>query len=103
MEVHGPEGLKQLFTMLRTAFPDWSETIEDLMAEEDRVVFRVTGQGTHQGEFMGIPATGKPVTRPGIDIVRNVDGKLVEHWANIDQLGMMQQLGVIPPPGQSGE
>jgi steroid delta-isomerase-like uncharacterized protein len=98
MEVPGPEGLKQVFTMLRTAFPDWSESVEELIAEGDRVVFRVTGRGTHRGDFMGVPPTGKAVTMPGIDIVRIVDGRLAEHWAQFDQIGMMRQLGVMPAP-----
>jgi steroid delta-isomerase-like uncharacterized protein len=101
MEVSGPDGMKQLFTMLRTAFPDWYETTEDLIAEDDKVVFHVTGHGTHTGEFMGIPPTGKQVTMTGIDIVRIEGGKLVEHWANFDQLGLMQQLGVVPAPEQA--
>jgi predicted ester cyclase len=102
MEVSGPDGIKQLFTMLRGAFPNWYETIEDLIAEGDKVVFRVTGHGTHQGEFMGIPPTGRQVTVKGIDIVSITAGQIVEHWANFDQLGMLQQLGVIPAPEQTG-
>lgn len=101
MEVSGPDGMKQLFTMLRTAFPNWHETVEDMIAEGDKVVFRVTGNGTHKGEFMGIPPTGKQVTMKGIDIVHIEGGKLVEHWANFDQLSLMQQLGVIPAPEQA--
>jgi steroid delta-isomerase-like uncharacterized protein len=102
MEVSTPEGMEQLFTVLRTAFPDWHETTEELIAEGDKVVFRVTGHGTHQGDFMGVPPTGKQVSMSGIDIVRIEDGKLVEHWANFDQMGLLQQLGVIPVPGQGG-
>ena len=101
MQVGGPDGLKQLFTMLRAAFPDWQETLEDLIADGDKVVFRVTGHGTHQGEFMGLPPTGKRVTVAGIDLVRIEAGKLSEHWANFDQLGLLQQLGAIPAPGQA--
>jgi predicted ester cyclase len=103
MEVSGPTGLKQVFTMLRTAFPDWYETTEDMIAEDDKVVFRVTGQGTHQGNFMGIAPTGRQVTMSGIDIVRIEGNKLVEHWAVFDQMGMMQQLGVIPATGQPAQ
>jgi predicted ester cyclase len=98
MEVSGPDGIKQLLGMLRTAFPDWNETIEDLLGEGDKVVFRVIGTGTHKGDWMGIPPTGNKVTVKGIDIVRIEGDKLVEHWANFDALGMMQQLGVIPTP-----
>jgi steroid delta-isomerase-like uncharacterized protein len=100
MEVSGPDGMHQVFSMLRTAFPDWYETIDDLIAEGDKVVFRVTGRGTHRGPFSGIPPMGKQVTMQGIDIVRIADGKLVEHWAIFDQLGMLQQLGAIPRPDQ---
>jgi steroid delta-isomerase-like uncharacterized protein len=100
MEIAGPEGIKRVFAMLRGAFPDWREDIEQLIAEGDRVVFHVTGRGTHRGDFMGIPPTGKAVAMDGIDIVRVEGGKLAEHWAVFDQMGMMQQLGVIPTPGQ---
>lgn len=72
--------------------------IEELIAEEDKVVFRVTGHGTHRGDFMGAPATGRRVSIAGIDIVRLEGGKLVEHWANFDRLGMMQQLGLMAAP-----
>lgn len=100
MEVRGPDGIKGVFAMLRGAFPDWEETTDDLIAEGDRVVFRVTGRGTHQDEFFGIPATGKQVTMAGIDVVRVDAGKMAEHWAIFDQLGLFQQLGAIPAPGQ---
>src|SRR5688572_25828714 len=98
MEVSGPDGIKQLLSMLRTAFPDWNEIIEELLGEGDKVVFRVTGTGTHKGNWMGVPPTGNKVTVKGIDIVRIEGNKMVEHWANFDALGMMQQLGVIPTP-----
>ena len=101
MEVRGPDGMRQVFAMLRGAFPDWHETVEDLIAEGDRVVFRVTGRGTHRGAFFGIPPTGKAVAMVGIDIVRVAGGRLAEHWAVFDQLGLMQQLGAIPAPGQA--
>jgi steroid delta-isomerase-like uncharacterized protein len=93
------EGAKQFLAMLLTAFPDLHETIEDAIAEEDRVVTRSTYRGTHKGEFQGIPPTGKQVTITGIHLTRVADGKMVEDWANFDQLGMLQQLGVIPPMG----
>jgi predicted ester cyclase len=96
MEVSGPENMKGVFQMLRAAFPDWKETVEDLIAEGDRVVFRVTGRGTHQGEFYSIPPTGRRVSMQGIDVVRIEGNRIAEHWAVFDQLGMMQQLGVIP-------
>ena len=70
--------------------------IDDQIAEGDRVVSRWTGTGTHQGEFMGVPATGNKVTVTGIGIDRIEGGKIVEHWEQFDAMGMMQQLGAIP-------
>ena len=97
-DLPGPEGHSQFVTMFRTAFPDLHFTVEDQIAEGDKVVNRVTGRGTHQGEFMGIPPTGKQVTMTGITIDRIDGDKLAESWASWDALGMMQQLGVVPPP-----
>lgn len=96
------EGVKQLTTMLRSAFPDFKATIDDIVAEGDKVVIRQTWSGTHKGEFMGVPPTGKSVSFGVIDIVRIAGGKCVEHWGQMDSMGMMQQLGAIPTPGQSG-
>lgn len=93
----GLEGIKQMFTAFRTAFPDAHQTVEDMIAEGDKVVARVTLTGTQKGAFMGIASTGKKVTVTGIDIVRFANGKAVEHWGNEDDLGMMQQLGALPP------
>ncbi len=98
----GIEGVKQMMAMYRAVFPDMHVTIEDLIAEGDKVVSRYTLRGTQKGNFMGIAPTGKQVTLTGIAIDHRVDGKVVEHWENFDQLGMMQQLGVSPPPGQAG-
>jgi predicted ester cyclase len=98
----GPEGIKQVFTMFRSAFPDLQFTIEDQVAEGDKVVSRLTARGTHQGELMGIPPTGKTVTIGVVDILRIDGGKIVERWGEADLLGMMQQIGVVPPPGQGG-
>ena len=95
----GREGGKAYLGIFLTAFPDTNMTIEDQMADGDRVVTRWTAVGTHTAELMGIPATNKQVTVPGIDIHRIVAGKIVEHWGQFDQMGMMQQLGVIPAPG----
>lgn len=97
----GPEGTKQFAAMLRSAFPDLHFTVEDVIAEGDKVVVRGTMRGTHQAEFMGIAPTGRQVEMSGIDIGRIADGKLVELWSNFDELGMMQQLGVVPAPGQA--
>ncbi len=91
------EGLKQLTAMFRRAFPDGRMAIEDLVAEGDRVVTRKTFRGTHGGELMGIPPTGRAVAIQLIDIVRLADGKAVESWSAADDLGMLQQLGALAP------
>ena len=96
------EGYKQFFAMSRSALPDFHSTLEDLIAEGDKVAERFTARGTHKGEWMGIAPTGKQVTVQGIAIHRITDGKIVENWANMDMLGVMVQLGVVPPPGQAG-
>jgi steroid delta-isomerase-like uncharacterized protein len=93
------EGIKIVTAMFRGAFPDSYFTVEDMVAEGDKVVTRKTFHGTHEGEFMGIPPSGRAVSMGLIDIVRISDGKVVEHWSMGDSLGMMQQLGVIPQPG----
>ena len=100
-EIHGPAGMKQFVASLRAAFPDLQLSIEDQVAEGDRVVTRWTAHGTHTGPFRGIPPTGKPGTMTGIDIDRNVDGRPIECWTNTDDLGLLQQLGVVPAPGES--
>jgi steroid delta-isomerase-like uncharacterized protein len=100
--VHGPEEYKQFITMYRTAFPDLHMTIEDQIAEGDKVVNRWTSRGTHKGDLMGIPPTGKQTTVTGMYVARIIGGKIVEEWGNLDALGMMQQLGVVPPPGEAG-
>lgn len=97
----GTEPVKGMLAMFRTGLPDVKMTIEDIIAEGDKVVFRVTVQGTHQGEFRGIPPTGKQVTITGIQIWRIADDKIAEGWFNRDDLGLMRQLGVIPAPGQA--
>ena len=96
----GLDGVRQLVSMYRGAFPDLHLTIEDEITEGDRVVTRFTGRGTHKGSLMGIPPTGKRVTIAAIDILRFENGRIAEHWGNQDLLGMMRQLGVIPAPGQ---
>ncbi len=97
--VQGLEGLKQYVTMYRTAFPDVYFTIDDQIAEGDKVVTRFTATGTQKGELMGIAATGRRATVMGITITRYENGKVVESWSNFDALGMMQQLGVVPSMG----
>jgi steroid delta-isomerase-like uncharacterized protein len=95
----GREGVKQLTAMLRSAFPDFKATIDDMIAEGDKVVVRMTWRGTHKGEFMGIPPTGKSVSFGVIDIVRFAGDKFVEHWGLMDSTSMMQQLGAVQAPG----
>ena len=95
----GPAGLKTFVTALRAAFPDFTYKSDDVIAEGDKVVIRLTAHGTMKGAFMGMPATGKSATWSEIHIARMANGKVAEHWAEIDRLGMLQQLGVIPTPG----
>lgn len=92
----GPEGVKQAVTGYRNAFPDLKVTIEDQIAEGDRVVTRWSARGTHEGDLWGIAPTGKQATVTGISIERIVGGKIVEGWTSWDTLGLMQQLGVVP-------
>ena len=99
----GPEGFKQFVSIYRSAFPDVHFTIEDQIAEGDRVVTRWTARGTHKGELMGIPSTGKQTVVTGITIDHFVGDKIVEAWNNWDGLGMMQQLGVVPAMGEGGD
>ena len=94
----GPEGLKRHVSMLRAAFPDLHHSIEDVIAEGDKVVVRTTCTGTHVGDFLGIPPTGRRFTQEHIHILRLEQGKVAEHWAQMDKVGMMQQLGVMPAP-----
>lgn len=95
----GRDAYKQLVTVFRTGFPDIKVTVEDMVAEEEKVVARWSWRGTNQGEFQGIPPTGKQVTGSGISIHRIAEGKIAEAWVNFDTLGMLQQLGVIPVMG----
>jgi steroid delta-isomerase-like uncharacterized protein len=97
-ETRGSEEAKQFFVSLRAAFPDIHFTIEDQIAEGDKVVSRWRASATHIGEFQGIPPTGKAGIITGITINRLANGKVVEGWTNLDELGLMQQLGVIPAP-----
>lgn len=98
----GPQSMRKLVTWLRSAFPDLHFEIEELVAEGDTVVGRLTMKGTHHGEFQGIAPTGRSFEQAQVHFVRFKDGKGVEHRAVRDDLGMMQQLGVIPMPGSVG-
>ncbi len=97
----GKAGARQAFTYALAAFSDVTHTVEEQVAEGDLVASRISAVGTHAGEFLGIPPTGKRVTMSGIALHRIRDGKLVEHWAQIDALGLLQQLGAIPAPAQA--
>jgi len=88
------QALKQHIAYSESAFPRYELIAEDMLAEDDKVVVRFTLRATHRGEFMGVPATGKKVAVPGIIIYRIANGKITEHWMQIDSGGLMQQLGV---------
>ena len=94
----GKESIRFFVTTMREAFPDFTTTIEDVIVEDNKVVSRLRFSGTHQGEFFGIPPTGKKINVQAIDILAYRDGQLIEHWGVTDQMAMMQQLGVIEEP-----
>ncbi len=91
--------LKEIIGGLQAAFPDLDASEEDLISEGDRIVVRRTFHGTHKGEFMGVAATAREVTFAGLFISRLSGGKIEEHWAIFDALGLMQQIGGVPAPG----
>ena len=91
----GREGLKKLFAMGLKAFPDWHETIEDIIAEGDKVWVRLAYTGTHKGEFLGLAPTGKKITTMAVDIYRIVNGKLAEYWNVTDNVDILKQIGAI--------
>ncbi len=95
----GREGLKEVIAMMRGAFPDIHWVAEESIAAGEKVVTRFTWRGTHRGTFLGIPATGKPVSVKGVVIDRMSGGKMADSRILMDTLGMMQQLGVVPTPG----
>jgi steroid delta-isomerase-like uncharacterized protein len=99
----GLAGARQKWAMFLTGIPDLHVTIEDLVAEGDKVAARRSYNGTHQGELLGIPPAGKHVQIGGISIFRLAGGKITEHWEQIDGLALMQQLGVVPGPGQRAQ
>ncbi|WP_350275894.1 ester cyclase [Kribbella sp. HUAS MG21] len=90
------EGMRTAGRHMRAGFPDWRSELHALIAEGDIVVERFTASGTHRGEAMGVPATGRRVTLPGINIFRLRDGLIVERWGQLDELGFLRQLGVVP-------
>ena len=92
----GPQGMKDMMSMFFAAFPDLKSTIDLLLAEGDFVTGHMTTEGTHTGDFMGMPATGKKVSFSEVHTVRIANGKATEHWGVADSMAMMQQLGAIP-------
>jgi steroid delta-isomerase-like uncharacterized protein len=103
LELEGLEAWRQFSGSFAEAFPDIRLTVEDIFSEGDMVAARVAFHGTHRGELLGIPPTGKEVAFTSIEVNRVVDGKVEEHWVELDLLGLMQQLGAIPEPGHSEE
>ena len=94
----GVEGTRRFFNMQYAAFPDMHATLDDIIAEDHKVVTRMTVRGTNTGSFMGMPPTGKSATWSFIDIFRIAEGKIAEHWVEMDSVVLMQQLGLVPPP-----
>ncbi|GAA1646504.1 hypothetical protein GCM10009744_42020 [Kribbella alba] len=90
------EGMRTAGAMMRTAFPDWHSELHQFIAEADIVVERFTASGTQQGEVMGVAPTGRTVSLPGINIFRLRDGRIVERWGRLDELGLLRQLGIVP-------
>jgi steroid delta-isomerase-like uncharacterized protein len=90
------EGWRAMTVMIRDAFPDWHSDLHALYAEDDVVVERFTASGTHKGELFGIPPSDTVCSLPGINIFRVRDGRIVERWGSVDELGMLRQLGVVP-------
>jgi steroid delta-isomerase-like uncharacterized protein len=95
------EGVKQLFAIYRSAFPDLRMEAHETVTEGDLVCARITTTGTHRGEFMGIPATGRQIEVETIDMARIRDGQCIEHWGVTDSMTMMQQLGALPEPASA--
>lgn len=93
---NGPRGLKWLIAMFRNAFPDLHCIVDDQIAQGDKFAAHWTMRGTHHALFLGNPPTGKPVEVQGIIFARTENGRLVEDWTLLDQIGILQQLGVIP-------
>ncbi len=102
-DLHGVEAMKSFAAEFRRAFPDFHDSIDIQVAEDDLVVTRFTSKGTHRGTFMGVEPTNKELVWTGISIDRITGGKIVESWANWDMMGMMQQLGAISSSGKISE
>jgi steroid delta-isomerase-like uncharacterized protein len=94
----GIEAMNNVITTCRAAFHGLNVTIDDIMADRDKVTARFTARGMHKGEFMGLPPTGKAITMTGIEIFRVREGKITELWGEANLMGLMQQLGILPVP-----
>lgn len=95
----GPAGLRLAAAMFRQALPDWHSDVDQLIAEGDTVVELFTATGTHHGELLGVPGTGRTLTLRGINVFRIKDNRIIERWGRLDQIGLLQQLGLMPAPG----
>jgi steroid delta-isomerase-like uncharacterized protein len=102
-DLRGPDALKRIVTMYRAAFPDLRMTVDDVIASGDKVVLRWHSEGTHRGELAGLAPTGVHGMATGISIDQWRDGKIVEAWAEWDNMGLARQLGAAPPEGSVGE
>lgn len=96
--IEGRAALVAFYAAIFSAFPDWHTTINEMIAEGDKVVVRITSEGTNLGDYQAIPATGKPYIQKAIAIYRLANGKIAEGWLQTDMLSMMQQLGLMPAP-----
>ena len=94
-QAKGPEGFVQFFTELRSAFPDLSISVDHMVSDDDNIAFAYTAKGTHKGNLLGIPATGKSVKFRGLQIGRFENGKIVERWGSSDELGILKQIGAV--------
>jgi steroid delta-isomerase-like uncharacterized protein len=92
------EGMRTAGAMFRTAFPDWHSDMDILVGEDDLIVEHFTASGTQQGEIFGVPPSGRTVRLPGINIWRLRDGRIVERWGRLDELGLLRQLGLAQGP-----
>lgn len=92
----GPEGMRQAAALFRQAMPDWHSDVDQLVAEGDTVVERFRATGTHRGELMGVPPTGRTLVLAGINIFRVQGDRIVERWGRLDELGLLRQLGLVP-------
>jgi len=95
----GVDGARDAFTTAMKIFSDWTHEVPQQFSDGEFVISRIIGRGRHTGDFLGIPASNKDVTMEGIAIHRVVDGKVVEHWSQVDGLGLLGQIGAIPPMG----